>query len=91
MVPQQTASWRATERAANYKKNPGKREVGRGTGGDPVLPLARSRAGFDTGLCKGLLLAFCPAGLEFAEKEACRFPGHVSSFGNSVPCLLVRS
>lgn len=57
-------------------------------GGDLVLPLARSRAGFDSGLCKGLLMAFSPAGLESAEKEACHFPGHVSCFGNGGSCLL---
>lgn len=79
------------ERLANCKKNPGKHEVGRGAGGDLVLPLAQSRAGFDTGLCKDLLMAFCPAGLESTEKEACHFPGRVSCFGNGGPCLLVRS
>lgn len=26
-------------------------------------------------------MAFSPAGLESAEKEACNFPGHVSCFG----------
>lgn len=55
-------------------KNPGKREVGRGMGGDPVLPLAWSRAGFDAGLCKGLLMAFSPAGLESTGEESLLFP-----------------
>lgn len=63
-IPQQTTSLRAVERPGNCEKNPGRREVGRGTGGDLVLPLAWSRAGSDAGLCKGLLVAFSPAGLE---------------------------
>lgn len=78
------------ERPANYK-NPGKHEVGRGMGGDLVLPLARSRAGFDARLCTGLLMAFSPAELESAGKEECHFPRCVSCFGSGGPCLLVRS
>lgn len=38
-------------------ESPGEGEVGHGFGGDLVRPLARSRAGFEARLCKGLWMA----------------------------------
>lgn len=80
--PQQTGGvWRGRL----IVTNPGKHEVGWGTGGDLVLPLARSRAGVDAGLCKSLLVAFSPAGLECAEKELGHFPATCLVLGTVTP------